>query len=520
MEKAKTFEDGMQEVSEPLPIKKIWVDRRSGWKGTGTSLFLGMQCAVWALIYFVIAWYFDIFFYVCLAVNVVVCICAMCFEKDAQCRLSWLVIFIISCGCGFIIYFMADRRVCYYGQRKKLQEIRARTDCCAASFDLKDASPAVANDITYVNGASGFVPYQNTKIQYYSDGSVVFGEIIDTVSKAQDFVFMEYFMVSDGTLLEELISAFEEICARGVHVRFLYDDQGSSKALKSETIKRIKATGVEFEAFSRMFAVANFGLNYRDHRKIVVVDGRTGFVAGCNLTDNCVNRNVMEGYWKDAGVRIEGEAVDGLSTCFMRQWEIATGRKLDFNDYLRRYDAYESTSYVMPYAGGPEMDADLCRGVYLSLITGAHERLWMSSPYLLPDESFLDRIIEKAKAGVDVRIVLPAVPDYAYIHRVTKFHAEKVIKAGGRVYYMDGAFVHMKVMLTENAMTVGSTNLDMRAFFEELDNGVYTNDPDCMKGAEDDFMQIFRTNQVADIERHSAGDKLCTDICRLISPLL
>ncbi|MCD8308051.1 MAG: phosphatidylserine/phosphatidylglycerophosphate/cardiolipin synthase family protein [Clostridia bacterium] len=519
MEKVESY-DGMQQVAKPLPIKKIWVDKRTGWKGAGTSMFLAFQIAIWALIYITLCVYFPVFFYSCLAINAVVCICAMFFEKDAQCRISWLIVFICSCGCAFIVYFMADRRVCYSGQRKKLREIRQRTDCCAASFDLKDASPAVSNDITYVNNASGFVPYQNTKIKYYSEGSVVFGEIVDTISKAHDFVFMEYFMVSDGTLLEELIKVFDDICSRGVKVRFLYDDQGTAGTLKSDTIKRIKATGVEFEVFNKMFSVANFGLNYRDHRKIVVVDGKTAFVAGCNLTDNCVNRNVMEGYWKDAGVRFEGEAVDGLSTCFMRQWEIATGRALDFNEYLRKYDTYESSSYVMPYAGGPELEADLCRGVYLSLITGAHERLWMSSPYLLPDEAFLDRIIEKAQAGVDVRIVLPSVPDYAYIHRVSKFHAEKVIKAGARVYYMDGAFVHMKVMLTENAMTVGSTNLDMRAFYEELDNGVYTNDPGCMKDAEADFMEIFRANQVADIEEHSVGDKMYTDFCRLISPLL
>ncbi|MCD8293884.1 MAG: phospholipase D-like domain-containing protein [Clostridia bacterium] len=524
MENAKTYDEaeqaGLIQVRDPLPIKKIWIDKRTGWKGLGSVFFLVAQCAVWVAIYITLVYFYSWFFYFCLAVNAVVCICAMFFEKDAQCRISWLVLFILSCGCGFIMYFMADKRVCYGGQKKKFKEIRERTDCCLASYDLKDAKPAVSNDITYLNKAAGFVPYQNTKIQYYREGSVVFGEIVDTISEAQDFVFMEYFMVSDGTLLDELIEVFRKICSRGVKVRFLYDDQGSSGALRTETIKRIRAAGVEFEAFSKMFAVANFGLNFRDHRKIVVVDGKTGFVAGCNLTDNCVNRNNMEGYWKDAGVRFEGEAVDGLSICFMRQWEIATGRRLDFNEYLRHYDKYESSSYVMPYAGGPENSTDLCRGVYVSLISGAHERLWMSSPYLLPDEAFLDRIIEKAQAGVDVRIVLPSVPDYAYIHRLTKFHAEKVIKAGAKVYYMDGAFVHMKVMLTENAMTVGSTNLDMRAFFEELDNGVYTNDPGCMRGAEEDFMQIFRENNVADIEEHSLGDKMYTDICRLISPLL
>ncbi len=486
----------------------------------GTNMFVLAQCIVMMAIYFGLCYAFNIFFYFCLTLNAVVAICALIFEKDAQCRISWFIVFVISCGCGFIIYFMADKRVCYGAAQRKNKEIRERTACCAAPFSLDDASPAVANDCTYIYNTGEFVPYQNTDIHYYPEGSVVFGEILDTISKAKHFVFMEYFMVSDGTLLDELIEIFTDICAKGVKVRFLYDDEGSSEALRTETIRRVRATGADFQPFSKMFAPANFGLNYRDHRKIVVVDGKTGFVAGCNLTDNCVNRNRMEGYWKDAGVRFEGEGVDGLSICFMRQWELATQEKLDFAAYLKHYDHYESKSYVVPYAGGPELGADLCRGVYVSVIGGAHERLYIMSPYLLPDGNFLEMIEEKAQAGVDVRIVLPSVPDYAYIHRVSKSNAERLMKSGVKIYYREGSFVHAKVMLTENCVTVSSVNLDMRAFYEELDNGVYTNDPGVMEGALEDFRYTFSTNQVAEPEEHGFFDKFYTGICRIISPLL
>lgn len=508
------------QTEKVYPIKKIWVDTRTGLLGVGTNAFVLLQAMLMMAVYILLAVLFRPFFYLSLALTAATAVGVLLCEKDGQSKASWLFVLLISCGSGYIIYFMADRRVCYGNAMRRFGEIRRRTARYAGEFRIENASRAVANDCEYIYRTGGFVPYTNTCTRYFSDGAEAFAEILKRISEARNFVFMEYFMVSDGSLLDELIEIFRDRCAAGVAVRLLYDDVGSAKTLTTATKNRIKEAGVELEVFSKMFSPAHLGLNFRDHRKIVVVDGKTGFVAGCNLTDNCVNRNAMEGIWKDAGVRMDGAAVDGLSLCFMRQWEFATQKSLDFAEYLNLYDAYENTAHVVPYAGGPELGGALCRGVYSTVVTGARERLYIMSPYFIPDSGLFNQIRDKALSGVDVRLVLPSVPDYTFVHRVTCSNAEKLMKCGAKVYYMEGAFVHAKVMLTENCMTVGSVNIDMRAFYQELDNGVYTDDPAVMEGALDDFTRTFRNNVVQEVPEHSVWDRFVTAVCRLISPLL
>lgn len=508
------------QTDKVLPIKKIWVDRRTGLLGVGINAFVLFQAMLMMAVYVLLAVLFVPFFYLSLALTVVTAVGVLLCEKDGQSKASWLFVLLISCGSGYIIYFMADRRVCYGNAMRRFAEIRNRTAHYAGDFSVDNATRAVVNDCEYIYRTGGFVPYTNTRTRYFADGAEAFADILNRISHAQSFVFMEYFMVSDGTLLDELIEIFRDRCAAGVSVRLLYDDVGSAKTLTTATKNRIREAGVELEVFSKMFSPAHLGLNFRDHRKIVVVDGKTGFVAGCNLTDNCVNRNAMEGQWKDAGVRMDGAAVDGLSLCFMRQWEFATQKSLEFDRYLHRYEEHENTAHVVPYAGGPELGGALCRGVYSTVVTGARERLYIMSPYFIPDSGLFNQIRDKALSGVDVRLVLPSVPDYTFVHRVTCANAEKLMKCGAKVYYMEGFFVHAKVMLTENCVTVGSVNIDMRAFYQELDNGVYTDDPAVMEGALADFTDTFCKNPVQEAQEHGLWDKFVTAVCRLISPLL
>lgn len=518
--KAAEREEFPQTNQKVLPIKKVWVDKKTGLLGAATNFFVLFQCFLMIAAYILLAVIFRPFFYISLVLTAVMGVCVLICEHDFQCKASWLFLFLVSFGCGYIIYFMADRRVCYGNAAGRFAEIRSRTAHYAPVPDLGGASTAVSNDCNFIYRTGGFSTYTGTEMQYFADGAEAFSEILKRISTAQSFVFMEYFMVSDGTLLDELIEIFRDRCAAGVTVKLLYDDIGSAKTLTAATKRRIRETGAQFEVFSKMFSPAHFGLNYRDHRKIVVVDGKTGFVAGCNLTDNCVNRNAMTGIWKDAGVRMDGAAVDGLCLCFMRQWEFATQQRLDFGKYLNLYDSYESKSHVAPYAGGPELGGALCRDVYYNVISGARERLYIMSPYFMPDSEMYNQIRNKALSGVDVRLVLPAVPDYEYIYRVTRSNAEKLIKCGVKVYYMEGAFVHAKVMLTENCVTVGSVNIDMRAFYQELDNGVYTDDKAVMDGAMEDFRHTFANNAVQEEQKHGLFDKMLTGICRLVSPLL
>ncbi len=504
----------------PTCVHKKCADFPTGVKAILTDLFIVLQLALLALLYALCAYVFPVFFYISIGLTVLAGAYVLICERDSQSKASWLFLFLLSFGCGYIVYLLANVNVCYGYNKRKYSQIFERSRMYRGGFVLGDVSHAVAEDCEYIYNAGGYIPYTGTDIKYFSDARKLFDNLCARLEEAKEFVFLEYFIVAEGVLLERLIDVLARKVAEGVEVRFLYDDVGSQIVLTRETKKRIKKAGIKFKVFERLFSPFYFGLNYRDHRKIIVIDGKTGYVGGCNIADECTNQRRMEGLWKDAGLRIDGCAVDGLTITFLRQWEFSVNEKADFGKYINRAEPTSNSSTVVPYAGGPEIDEPLCRGVYYNMISAARDKLYIMTPYLIPDSDLFAQLIAKIKSGCDVRIVLPAVPDYAYIYRVTRYNAEKLMAAGAKIYYMRGTFVHSKVMLTENSVAVGSVNMDMRAFYLEFDNGIYTDDKAVMEDVQADFEKVFETNDEQKPVKHNAISTLVTSILRVVSPLM
>ena len=501
-------------------IHKSWVSFGTGLKAVLTDLSIVFQLAVLAFIYAALAFMFPVFFYISLGLTGLCALHVFTTERDGQIVASWLLLFILSFGCGYIVYTLADKRVCYGYNRRRYSKIYERSKQYVAEFTTEGTSATVANDCGYVNNVSGYVPYRNTVINYFSSSRNALNNIIEMIENAKEFVFMEFFIVADGILLDRLINACKRKTAEGVKIYMLCDDVGCAGVLSNNAIKRLKDAGVNFKIFEKLFTLFSFGLNFRDHRKIVVVDGKIGYTGGFNFIDDCANMRKMQGIWKDSGIRLEGEGVDGLALAFIRQWEFATKEQLDYAEFTGKYDKVENNSVVLPFAGGPEICDDLCRGVYANMIAGAREKLYIMTPYLIPDGEILSQIKQKAQSGVDVRIVLPGVPDYNYIYRVTRSNAERLLKYGVKIYYAKSEFVHSKVMLTENCLTVGSVNMDMRAFYQEFDNGVYTDDCTARGQALADFESIFERNEPAKSLTRNPFTIFIAALLRIVSPLM
>ncbi len=501
-------------------IHKTWASKWACFQAVGTDLLTALQCALLVFLYAFFAYICNIFWYISLGLTFVtaayVCIC----EHDGQIKASWMMLLIVSGGCGYLIYLMSLKPVCYGYDRRRFAVIAEKTKLFIGDFRVENASTAVQHDCEYIYNAGGFVPYQGTDARYFSDARPLFNDILERIETAEKFVFIEFFILADSVLLNRFINVFRRKVAEGVEIKLLCDDVGCAGVLTDTAKKRIKSTGVQFKMFQKLLAPFNFGLNFRDHRKIVVVDGKTGYVGGVNVSDQYTNEYEMDGYWKDCGLRLDGAAVDGLSLTFLRQWELATREKIEYENYLNKFTATENMSNFVPYAGGPEIKADLCRGVYLNAISGAQEKLYIMMPYFIPDNGIYSLIKAKAQSGVDVRLVLPSVPDYPFIYRVTRSHAEKLMKFGVKVYYAPRMFVHSKLLLTENCVTVGSVNMDMRAFYQEFDNGVYTDDKTVMAEVGEDFESVFESCKPS--EGHKAGffGSIVNGVLRIVSPLM
>jgi cardiolipin synthase len=279
--------------------------------------------------------------------------------------------------------------------------------------------------------------------------------------------------------------------------------------------------GGDIRVFNKLLSRFSFALNYRDHRKIVVIDGKVAYTGGTNLADEYINERRMYGYWKDTGLKIRGDAIDEMTMSFLRQWEYIVKRPVNYAEYLGKYEKFEKGDAVIPYIGGPEFEMPICKNLYENVIATAKKKLYIMTPYFVPDEGITQLIINAALSGVDVRIVLPSVPDKLYVYLLTKDNAEKLISYGVKIYYVEDAFVHSKIVLTENCAVVGSVNFDMRSFYQQFENSVISNDENLLADINADFKQTFADSlQPTKPERKGIIKAIAVKALRIVGPLM
>ena len=333
---------------------------------------------------------------------------------------------------------------------------------------------------------------------------------------------MEFFIVADGVLLKRLTDILCEKVNAGVDVRLIYDGFGSHGTLSGKFKKEIKKAGIKLKVFKRLIPYFNVAQSYRDHRKIISIDGRVAYTGGINLADEYINEKRMYGYWKDCGLKVEGSVVDGCTLAFLRQWEYITKKKESYAPYLNLYAHQESGSVIVPYCDGPDRAEHVCKGVYTNIIAGANEKLYIMTPYFVPDETIMEVLAAKAKSGVDVRLIIPEIPDKKFVYYITCSNAEKLVPAGVKVYKMRESFVHSKLILSENCAAVSSANMDMRSFYQQFEFGIYTNDENSLAAIGEDFkntigesVQITESN----IGRRNLLKRIISGALQIFAPL-
>lgn len=510
------------------PDDKVVRIRTEG-KGIGVlkTLFVGLlilvQLGFILLVYLGILNEFRWYLLVAFAFSFISCLHVLSSNKTGQTKTVWVLFLILFSSFGYIAYMLSSEDIFFGWAKRRYKKIFARTAQFTPEYiEVSGVSDAVKSDTEYLFNAGGFAPYTNSKLKYFPSGAQLFDDVLEKLKTAEKFVFIEYFIISDGVLLSKFFNILSRKAAEGVDVRIICDGMGSHGTLSWRMRKRMKRAGIKLMRFNRIVPRFTFALNVRDHRKIVVIDGKTAYTGGCNLADEYVNEKRMHGYWKDTGLRCEGKAVDGFTLIFLRQWEFITRKAEDYSPYLIS-EGVEGDSVVVPYADGKDFKSDIGKDAYNNVMAGAQKRLYVMTPYFVPDEDTMNLFARKARSGVDVRIILPDVPDKSYVFRVTLDNAERLLASGVKVYRMRHAFVHSKVMLSENCAAVGSVNIDLRSFYNQFENAVYTNDGSVMEEVLLDFESTFKA--CAEVtEKTATRQKLILRvlavILRLFSPLM
>lgn len=368
--------------------------------------------------------------------------------------------------------------------------------------------------------------YENSGTTYYPLGEDFLSALLRDLEKAEHFIMMEYFIVQEGKMWDSIHAVLKEKAAQGISVFFMYDDFGCMTTLPEHYYKQLCEEGIQCILSNKFTPVLSNIHNNRDHRKITVIDGKVGFTGGVNLADEYINAVEKYGHWKDTAVRIEGEAVKNLTALFIASWNTQSKKPIECYPYMEVSTApAEGRGYVIPFGDGP---ATLYRdttgkNVYLNMIHGAKDYLYITTPYLICDHELLSALRMAAKKGVDVRIITPHIPDKKTVFLMTRSNYKVLIEDGVKIYEYTPGFIHAKNFVCDDKLAVcGTINLDYRSLVHHFECGAWMYGTDCIGVMKADFLATVERSQEITMsgELLRGGQRLLAELMKVFSPLL
>lgn len=486
------------------------------------AFLLLLQVAIYVCLYAYFIALFRWYLIVSFVLSLITCIYVISTDKNDQSKAVWIIFLLLGFCFGYIVYFLSDEHVFFGRAKKKYKKIFEDSKKYIPQTVVPD-SKSVRNSCSYLMNTGEFPAFSKTAIKYFPSGARLFDNVLARIESARQFIFIEYFIISDGVLLERIMSVLESKAIQGVDVRIIYDDMGCNGVLSRKTKKRMARAGIKLHAFNRLLTYFSVALNFRDHRKMIIVDGKSVYTGGSNMADEYINEKRMYGYWKDTGLRMDGAAVDSFTVMFLRQWEYVSKQNTEYSPYLGHYEECDNSSTVVPYADGLDYKANIGKCNYANVIADAKDKLYIMTPYFIPDSTITELLVNQAQSGVDVRIVLPGIPDKQLIYAVSRGNAERLIESGVKVYCMKNAFVHSKVMLNENCAVVGSINIDLRSFYQQFECAVLTDDKGILSDVNADFENTFSDCEqitVLNAKRKNILNRIYVGALRLFAPLM
>lgn len=388
----------------------------------------------------------------------------------------------------------------------------------------EDAGNAIGS-INYIANTTGLSAHAHNRVKYYATGEEFFPEMIESLKLAKEFIFIEFFIITDGALWDEVKKILIEKAQSGVEVRLVYDDMGCGGTISHNTPKILGEYGIQCVKFHPFRPILSGVYNNRDHRKIVVVDHLCAFTGGCNLADEYANLITRFGYWKDTMVKIEGSAINNLIATFLQNFDIASQAVTESAKYLDyEYPRFEDEGIVMPFGDGPGGIDDALIGEqnYINLLNYAKKTVYISTPYLIPTYSLTDALRNAALRGVDVHLIVPGIPDKKAVYTVAKSNFAYLMEAGVHIYTYTPGFNHMKTALADGELGfVGTINFDFRSLVHHFECGTLLYKTPCLKDIEADFLSMLEVSKkVPEDFTLRLRSRCFTSVVKLFVPML
>ena len=387
-------------------------------------------------------------------------------------KLAWMCLLLALPVTGMILFWLwGGTHQAKSLSMKKISPIRLwesqKMDAETNLSRLRRQSPDWGRVAAYLQ-KRGFLVYRRTQVHYIRTGEEFFEDLIAHLEKAETYIFMEYYILAEGELLDRIIKVLCQRARAGVEVHVIFDDFGNLTRLSHHTLKAMQDAGIDVQIFNPVHRyISRIYFNYRDHRKITVIDGQVAYTGGINIGDEYANIVERFGHWKDSAVRIEGDAAWGFAAQFIQMWKMVGGVLPNEDDFYRsRHEAAEGPGFCQPFTDGPLNNPDNpAEETYLQLIASAKRMLYLTTPYYAVEESVQKALCIAADSGVDVRLMIPAEPDHKLTYMVAETYWGELLHHGVKIYKYTPGFLHSKsVMVDREVALVGSINMDYRSF--------------------------------------------------------
>lgn len=389
---------------------------------------------------------------------------------------------------------------------------------------LKEQDPDAYAQACYLYSAAGMPCYENTGTTYYPLGEDFFSGLLADLQNAERFIMMEYFIIQEGEMWNSIHVLLKKKAAQGVSVFVMYDDFGCMTTLPEHYYRQLCEEGIQCIPSNQFTPVLSNVHNNRDHRKITVIDGRVGYTGGVNLADEYINAVEKYGHWKDTAVRIEGEAVKNLTMLFIAGWNMQSKNPIDCDRYMDGLEPQtQGRGYVIPFGDGPSpiYPDTIGKNVYLNMIYGARNYLYITTPYLICDHELLSALRIAAQRGVDVRIITPHIPDKKAVFLMTRSNYRVLLQDGVKIYEYTPGFIHAKSFVCDDKLAVcGTINLDYRSLVHHFECGVWMYDTACIGDMKADFLETAAKSQAVTSKLLRSWQRLPAELMKVFSPLL
>ena len=391
------------------------------------------------------------------------------------------------------------------------------------------AAPLALRQVSYLCRATGAPLYGNTTGRYFRSGEEMFPVLLEEIEQAKHYIFMEYFIINYGEMWDSVLAILERKAKEGVDVRIIYDDFGCMTTLPINYFLTIRAKGISCEVFNPFRVIANIVHNNRDHRKLCIIDGHTGFTGGINLSDEYIGRRERFGNWKDSALMLKGEAVFTMTVLFLQMWNVVTKCDKDIPSaaYLpSRYvsEPFSQDGLYQPFGDSPLDNEKVGQNVYLNILNQAKRYVYICTPYLIIDEEMSDALCLAAKSGVDVRIMTPGIPDKKIVYLLTQSYYTRLVRAGVKIFTYQPGFLHAKSFVCDDELAVlGSINLDYRSLYLHFENGVWMYGSPVVAQVKADFLETLRVCREITLEdclNKNIFLRGMQSIFRVLAPLL